>query len=104
MSNWRPAGRMRPYCFLNAACSYLLNCQNAYNCRFLYEKASEHKKLIFPNCGPLTVFQSLSFIVRPAQGFEFDMPALRGRVFENTVEKGSVWQQGRKVFLKILSF
>jgi hypothetical protein len=29
-----------------------------------------------PNCGPLTVFQSLNVIVRPAHGFEFDMPAL----------------------------
>ncbi len=35
----------------------------------------------FPNCGPLTVFQTLNVIVWPAHGLEFDMPDLKQRVY-----------------------
>jgi hypothetical protein len=31
---------------------------------------------MFQNCGPLKVFLSLNIIVRPAHGFELDMPDL----------------------------
>jgi hypothetical protein len=41
------------------------------------KRLSYRKKLrILPNCGPLTIFQSLNVIVRPAHGFEFDMSVL----------------------------
>jgi hypothetical protein len=33
----------------------------------------------FPNCGPLTVFQTLNVIVWPAHGLEFDLPDLKQR-------------------------
>ncbi len=45
LSNWRPAGRMRPNRFLNAARSFLLIIKMLKTNRFWYEKAPEQKKV-----------------------------------------------------------
>jgi hypothetical protein len=59
------------------AAPLLLKCGPQLSLKFGINWLLNRKKLmIFPNCDPLTVLQSLDVIVRPAHGFEFDMPDL----------------------------
>jgi len=107
MSNWRPAGRMRPHCLFNAARRDLfcyindrkllkykeirvrfhnksniihlnLNTYEYFMKKFHLKSLWNINKINnFFNCGPQSTFLTSKLLLRPAQCFEFDMPATK---------------------------
>jgi len=89
MSNWRPAGIFSvPYMIKNIkklGLIYVINLTNLFtfeyfrNIFWLKMPLKQKQVQNFSKCSPQTTFLASKHLLRPAQCFEFDMPALWGR-------------------------